>query len=185
MNNPSPSLSWTVLVSALAALIGVCLAALSIQGQIADYAQAKSQGQSARDRDRNLAQLHALAQATAGERSSLETLFNTDVLSIADTLKSVGKSAGSALQVSDALPESAPGVQESTPALQAIAFTVKGDGTFAQLMTALSLFEALPIPASIEQVDFVHTPAEGTAHNSPPWHMEARIRVLTAAKLSP
>lgn len=185
MKEASTSLALIVLASALAASIGVFLFASSLQGQIEASAQARDQGAVARDQDRSVAQLHALAQTTARERASLEGVLHTDVLSIATMIKAAGKDAGVELEVSDALSETTPALQGNTFTLQATGFTVQGSGSFAKLVSALYLLERLPVAGSVEHIDLARAPAEGNTHSTPSWHMEARIRVLTTVQNSP
>lgn len=185
MKNPSSTVAWILLAGALAAAIGVTAFALSLQGQIADSAKARAKGAQVRDQDLSAAQQHMLVQATAQERASLEGALHTDILSIAGLISAVGKDAGVNLQVSDALSETAPAGKGSISTIQAIGFTIKGDGSFAKLIDAATLLQALPIPASIEQLDIVRTSADANTHSAPSWHMDARIRVLTTAQISP
>lgn len=122
--------------------------------------------------------LRALVQDTADDRARLSALLATDIVSAVERIEGAGKAAGINAQLGNAVPESAPSVPNVS--VDAVGFVVAGEGTFAQTMHALQLFEALPLPASVRRFDLEHLPDAGAR-----WTMNASISLLTSSTLSP
>ncbi|HEY4517032.1 MAG TPA: hypothetical protein VJG64_03740 [Candidatus Paceibacterota bacterium] len=181
----STSFALVMFASALAVSFSVALFAFSLQGRILAGGKAQKQGELTRNQDQSTAQLHAFAQATASERASLKALLQTDILSIATMLTGAGKAAGVSLEVSGAQSRAATTLKGSKYMLSAVSFTVTGQGTFAKLMDAAGLLEALPIAGSIEHIDMSRVSPEGNTRGDFPWQFSTRIRVLTTAQNVP
>lgn len=122
------------------------------------------------------AHIHALAVSTATDRTQLNELFNTDIVSIVNIIETAGSSVGAPTQITDASQAKS---ANGSP-VRATVFSTQSTGSFASLMRAAKLLETLPIPSSVEQIDLIRT-GEGA---TPQWHMNARIRVLTTSNIS-
>lgn len=122
------------------------------------------------------AHIHALAISTATDRSQLNELFNADIVSIVNIIETAGSSVQAPTQITDA----SQAKSANASPVHTIVFTTQSIGSFSSLMRASELFETLPIPSSIEQVDLVRS-GEGKI---PQWHMNTRIRVLTTSNIS-
>ena len=130
------------------------------------------------DRTAYAQRIAALAADTEGDRMRLGELLQADIVTIIDIIEAAGKSARVTVRVSDALPaggaEALPGGGE----LQAVEFIVQTTGTFSSLMQAATLFEQLPLPSSVQQIELERSTGE---QSTVPWRMTTRIRVLTTA----
>jgi hypothetical protein len=117
----------------------------------------------------------ALALETKDERAELERLLNADVIALANIIESAGERVGVTIRISDALPES---VGTGAP-LEAFGFVVEAQGSFSSLMHVSAALVSLPVPVSLEQLEFEHVASGGG--NAGSWRLSARLRILTAA----
>jgi|GEM_PF-2265537 len=182
MNKSISYISWLALVVALLSWAAVAYAGIRIQET------ARTSGTRALNSDQQASlaaqksRLHALAVDTQMDRESLETLMQSDIVSIANTIESTGRSAGVVARVSAAIPTGNPKEIPGGAPLYSVAFIVQAEGTFAGLNNALRLFEKLPYLATVEQFEFERG---GSAEkNAPPWRMNVRIRILTTSAIT-
>jgi hypothetical protein len=122
-------------------------------------------------------QLQSLARETSTARGELDALAKVDVVSMVDTIDKVGKDAGVYIQIGQALPEA---TKDSS--IHAVNFQLGAEGSFTSLLNAIALLESLPIPASLEQVQLIHT--GGNSAGPASWHMSLRLRILSTADIS-
>ena len=122
-------------------------------------------------------QLVSMARDTKDVRSRLDALVRVEVVSMVDTIDTVGKDAGVFIQIGQAIPESA----KNGP-LRSVTFQMSAEGSFAALSRAIALFETLPIPSSVEQVRFTYTGGSDSGAKGR-WHMSARLRIMTTADI--
>jgi len=178
-------IAWFVLTLGVLAWVGVYYFADTISQEKGERAGILANAQQSSTLQAAAARTHSLVAGTVSERQALSGLFPTDVTSIAGAIAEAGKSAGVALQLSNAMPEASGAANSSGPSpVNAVDFDVEGQGSFASLMRALALLEALPIPTSIQRLDIGNTPsADGTTPTSL-WHMSVSIRALTTALVS-
>lgn len=125
---------------------------------------------------------HALVRDTEKQRTELNTLLDVDVVSAAYMIEAVGKSAGVAIKLGDAVPENIPSSSGSMP-LKAVGFVVEADGKFSALMRAMRLLETLPLPSTLTSFDIEHVPASAGSR-SDQWHMNVSVHILTTSDIS-
>ena len=123
----------------------------------------------------------ALAQSTKESREELSGIINTDLVNIINTIESVGASVGIRTKVSDAAP-SGDVVVSKTENLRGITFSVQTEGTFAQLMHAVHLYENLPLLSVIDNLEIERIQQSGG--RSAPWAMVIRVKVFTGEGVS-
>lgn len=127
----------------------------------------------------SLLRAQALVQETAQQRSQIDTMLSTDVVSLADMLTEAGRGVGVKVKLSGALPETAPAAAPSA-SLTAVGFVVQADGTFSNLMRAAERFQALSLGSSLTRLDIQKNPDGGPGA----WHMNAYIIVYTTTAIS-
>ena len=113
-------------------------------------------------------------------RAALDQLVGTDVVGIANAIQTAGQSAGTKTIIGSA---TALSPQNKTSGVSSLEFVIQSTGTFAQVWRAAQLFGALPLPASVEELDFEEIPGAGAAASGS-WQLTARIMVLTSAQVS-
>lgn len=126
--------------------------------------------------------VEALAEVTADQRTQLTTLATADVVSVIDVIDAAGKSAGIEAKVSDASVAGTQQLGKNGDTIRAVVFSVQGDGSMTEVMHALELYERLPLLSSVDQVEIVKN--GGNDPKTPPWHITARIKVLTLIQVS-
>ncbi|KKW23777.1 MAG: hypothetical protein UY67_C0017G0010 [Candidatus Kaiserbacteria bacterium GW2011_GWA2_52_12] len=114
--------------------------------------------------------LHSSLQSTTQERGALDALTETDIVPIVDMLDQVGREAGVKIQIVSTQPESS-----ASKSTRALIFVMHAEGTFSQVERAVELFETLPIPSTVEQIDM--------SHDAGIWSLNTRVRVLTTATI--
>ena len=173
-----------MLVAALA-LAGVVYFASIVLGEKSSYAARVGSADQALAQAAAQARMHALVQDSVPERTRLEGLLGVGLLTAADAVEFAGKSAGVKLEVSDAAPEGTIVFPGKSAPLYAVGFVVGADGTFSALIRALELLQALPLPTTLESLDISRTPiGTGADVARVPWHLNARVRLLTSTKIS-
>jgi len=174
-------LSYLLAAIALLAWALVIYAGFAIDSTALGEAQTIAAQQQQSDQAGYQDRIHSLAAQTTLQRLQLGTLTSTDVVTIVTLLETTGKSVGA--KVSTALPEGGSVTLPGGGVLQPIAFVVDASGSFSSLMHALALYETLPIPSQVEQVDLEYvTTTPGASAGS--WHLTAHVRVLTSADIS-
>jgi hypothetical protein len=173
-------IGWVALAFALCVWGAVGYAALSIQDQASMSASNAASSAQQVDKIAYAQRISALAADTQVERNQLDTLVGSGVVSIVNVIEAAGTSAHVNAQVSDAIPEGAAVGLPGGAQLQAVGFVVQAQGGFTALMQAVTLFEALPLPSSVEQVELQQATATDP-HAALLWNMTVRIRVLTTA----
>ena len=127
----------------------------------------------------NAVEITALAADTASQRTALDGEVGADVVGIANLIQSASKSAGVTTVIGSASTNGAPDQAASTTDL---VFVVQSTGTFAQVWRAAQLFETLPLPSSVEELDFTQSPAD--AGKTSVWQLTAHIEALTSSQVS-
>ncbi len=174
----SIAVSWVALAAAVLSWLCVGYFAWTISADEVRRTEAIQTAQQTALRHDVAVRLHALVQDTAGDRARLDALLATDVVSAVELIEGAGKAAGISAQLGNAAPESAPTVPNLS--VDAVGFVVAGEGTFAELMHALQLFETLSLPSSIRRFDLEHLPDAGAT-----WTMNTSVSLLTSSTLSP
>lgn len=141
-----------------------------------EYAQRISSAQHTDLRDTSTTHTHTLMTNTKNDRTFLQTLLPTDVVTAVDAIDAVGKAAGVDVHVSTAQPLSASTDARATDVI-VVAFTIETRGSFAQISRFVQLLNSLSIPPTyIEQLDFSHTQSS--------WSLTARIQVFIVSPIA-
>lgn len=172
-------LSFVAFAVGLAAWAGVWFLFSDVSARLADRAQSLSDtsAQSAQQSDQIA--LHALVADTAQTRTQLAGAVDTDVVSIANDIDAAGKASGAQTTIGSASIITPAG---SPQGLNELEFLVQSTGSFAQVWRAAQLFETLPLPSTVNQVDFEQLPNSGKGPSE--WQLTAHIDVLTSAQVS-
>jgi hypothetical protein len=122
-------------------------------------------------RDESQARLKATVRDTAPEREALNKLFAPNLLAVVEAIEKTGTQAGAqSVRLGEATPHSAP--PGSLTDIQTVAIVVTLEGSFSALVRAMSLYETLAIPATLEQFEMEKT-ATATV-----WRATARLKVI-------
>ncbi|OGG50947.1 hypothetical protein A2763_02845 [Candidatus Kaiserbacteria bacterium RIFCSPHIGHO2_01_FULL_54_36] len=171
-------LAWSLLALALVAWAAVGLFGWIIYADEEARIEQATNAQNESLERATTVRTHAIALDTAVQSTQLNSFLDVDVGAVASMIEEVGKAAGIAVKLGNAVPENVPMTSETLP-IEAIGFTVEADGTFAALMHLAQLYEKLPLPSTVTRIDLEHAPGSGTQ-----WHMNASIRVLTTSDVS-
>lgn len=133
------------------------------------YAEAESRSHEEALRGESATRLRASVRDTEAERTALEGILNITILQAVESIETAGKQAG-ATEVT---------IGEATPlpvsqGLMPISVVVTAKGSFSALLRAVSLFETLPLPTSIEQFSLGKTDKT--------WILTTRLKVIVASK---
>jgi hypothetical protein len=120
----------------------------------------------------------ALTSDTSAQRSALDQNVSADVVGIANKIQSAGKAAGTQTIIGSA---SAASVPNPTSGASLLDFDVQSTGSFAQVWRAAQLFETLPLPSTVQELDFEESPSSEGQGNT--WQLTAHIEVLTTSQL--
>lgn len=172
--------SWALLATAIASWALVVYAGMYVLDQALVRAESITSSEQQMSRVAHNERMKALATETADERKRLEDLAATDITSIVTTLERVGPAAQVSVQISDASVEGSGTHIVDGVRLHAVAFIVSAEGSFANVVKAAKLFEQLPLPASLVQVEI----AKGGDITKNTWRMTGRIRVYTTAPVT-
>lgn len=131
-------------------------------------------------RESGAIRLHMLARDTKDARDQLDALTRTDVLSIANMIDDVGRTAGVKMKIGDVL--SGPSTQTPAgpraPALHDVVFLVEADGAFPSLMHAILLLEQLPLFSSVQDLELRRAPAAVSGAGGT-WRASIHLRALS------
>jgi hypothetical protein len=126
----------------------------------------------------NAIELHALVTDTATERAALDTSVDTDVVGIANQIEAAGKAAGTQTTIGSASVVGPAGVQSGVNELE---FVVQSTGSFQEVWRAAQLYQTLPLPSTVSELDLEEIPDGG---KTVLWQLTADIDVLTSAQIS-
>jgi hypothetical protein len=176
-------LSWGACALALVACGAAGFVAWDVSSRLSSRQTLESSAQVEAAQQTSAVRIHALAADTQTQRGELQGLVQTDVVGIASAIQAAGNLAGASTKIGAASSEDR---SASAPSdLNALDFVVEADGTFAQVFKAAQLFETLPLPSSVGELDFERVPEQsGGGPARGPWELTARIRVLTEAAIS-
>jgi hypothetical protein len=176
-------LSLAAFLVALCAWAGAWFFLSDISSRLAARADQLSSSTIQNAQQVNAIELHAIVQDTASDRASLDHLVGTDVVGIANAIQSAGDAAGTKTIIGSA---TAATHQDATSGVSSLEFVVQSSGTFAQVWRAAQLFESLPLPSGVEELDFEQIPGSASAASSSSgsWQLTTRIMVLTSAQIS-
>ena len=179
MNIHITYIAWLLLVAAFGLWGAVVYVALSIQTQAQASATDVAQSQYQLDRVAYAQRISALAADTKDERQRLDSLVQSDLVSIVGIIEEAGKNARIKATVSDALPDASQRELPGGALLQVVSFVVQAQGTFSDMIKLAGIFERLPLVSSIESIDLER--ATGGDPKVSLWHLTTRIRVMTTS----
>lgn len=175
-------IAWTLLALAFCAWGAVWYAGTLIVSEATALSVSAATAEQQLDRLAYAQRLDSLAADTEAERNRLTSFTHADVISIINIIESVGKGGGVSAHVSDALPIGSPQMLPGDVPLQSIQFVVGAQGSFSALMRTVEALEHLPLPSSIDQIEFQRD--AGSASKSVTWRLTVRVRVITTAAVS-
>lgn len=182
-------LAWTLLFVALFAWIGVGYLAWEVNNMSVEREANIIAQKNASDAVSAATWIYTIAADTQTERTQLDGFIAVDPVAVVKSLTTAAKSIGVVVAITSAGPEEET-VGASNSAPHAFGFITDSQGTFPSLMHAVDLFEALPAPSSIQQLELVRVvPLNSVASTSTKttneqWHMSTHMRVLTSSLLS-
>ncbi|HEV3244837.1 MAG TPA: hypothetical protein VG102_00580 [Candidatus Paceibacterota bacterium] len=184
MHRSLAPISFAVLILALAAWAGVWFLFSDISTRLTAHAEALSQTDVQSTERASAIALHALVADTVPGRAQLDADVNTDVVQIANQINAAGKAAGVQTTIGSASVVSASqaGGLPAQAGVNELEFVVQSTGSFKQVWRAAQLFETLPTPSSVSQLDFEQLPNSGKG--APLWQLTTHIDVLTSAQIS-
>ncbi len=142
----------------------------SLYGERAEYVEAAANAQQAELRGQSASRLRASVQDSEVERASLEGLLDLTILRAVEILETTGRQAG-AKEV--AIGEATPMPLGGNVALTSVAIVVNMQGSFASLARAISLYETLTVPSTLEQFEMEKVDDS--------WRATARVRVYLSS----
>jgi hypothetical protein len=164
--------AWVMLMIAIASVCAVIYFDMHISQMQHDYLENQASISKRSAQESSAAHLHALLAQTQAQRSMLDSLVNTDVVSIVDTFDKVGKATGVTVQIVSTASESTP-PKTQKPIASTLAFTIETSGSFAQVIRSIELLSTLPIPSQVEQYDL--------SYGGGVWTANVRVRIYTDA----
>ncbi len=168
----STSLSWILLIAAIAMIALAGYAAATIQSTAFTRAEEVQTEAQQLDRKAYAARLTAIAADTKDEREELEQFLRLDIVATAEEFERVGARAGIKVSVTDATPDQGTSLPGGGT-LRWVTFSIVAEGSYEALMRAASLYESLPYAQEVTLFDLQKN--GGTAGG---WHLTLRIRVL-------
>lgn len=182
MNQLSSLISWFVLALALTA----CGAVVYAHFWLHDTARERgSRAQSAEQRSSETvyaSRLRILAEETTADRERLESLSRVDIVTIANTIESAGKSVGATAKVQAAIPVGSSIEIPGGDSLHAVAFIIQAEGSFASVVQFVRALGAFPGFSSVEQFEFERV--ELSDRPSQSWRSSVRLQMYTTSDIS-
>ncbi len=128
--------------------------------------------------------IHALARGTNAERAKLDDIARVDIIEMLESIEQVGRDAGISIEIGQAIytPDSKFGSK-----VRSVLFVAEGTGSFTKVMHAAALFESLPRPSFVDELEFEMIPmsASGSKKSSAGvWNLVIRIRFISTAEIS-
>jgi len=175
---------WVVFATALLAWGFVGFFAWSLShAEVARVAEEASVTQKTTQREAAL-RLHALVRDTKDARAALDSLAQTDVVSMVEALEAVGDATRAHIEIGQVLAGNfLPGASPEDTSVRAITVVVEAQGTFAMIVHTAALLYSLPVPSVVDQLQLDRLPKEADTSDGP-WWLVARVRVLTTAEIS-
>lgn len=178
MRGSLTSLSFIAFAFALAAWVGVWFLFSDVSARLDARAEALSQMGVQSAGQANAVALHALVADTASSRGQLDAAVDTDIVGIAGQINAAGTAAG----VKTTIGSASVVASSASAGVNELEFVVQGTGSFQQVWRAAELFQTLPLPSTMSDVDLEALPNSGKGPAV--WQITAHIDVLTSAQAS-
>ncbi|KKW19286.1 MAG: hypothetical protein UY63_C0017G0063 [Parcubacteria group bacterium GW2011_GWA2_51_10] len=177
--------SWIAVSCAVGALAAVVLFAFYTRVQHAARSEALERAQAETVTEESSMVFQALARDTKDLRKQLDDMTRVDVLDAAGLIESVGDAAGVAIKINAASLEPVDGEESEDAELRAVSFLVEAEGSFAALMRTAELFETLPLPSSVQNLELERALSlnESAGKTVALWRLTARISVFTSSEI--
>lgn len=141
----------------------------SLYGERAEYVEAAANAQQAELRGQSASRLRASVQDSEVERASLEGLLDLTILRAVEILETTGRQAGAKdVTIGEATPQGG-----SATSLTSVSVVVNLHGSFSSLARAISLYETLTVPSTLEQFEMQKVDDS--------WRATARVRVYLSS----
>ncbi len=180
MRNPISIAAFGTLILGILAWAGVWLLFSDVSNRLTERATTLSNSSVQNVRQASAVELQALVNDTVTQRGALDAAVNTDVVGIAAAISNAGQEAGVQTTIGSAslLAPTA----SSSPGVNVVEFVVQATGTFQQVWRAAQLFQSLPLPSNVSELDFEQIP--NAVGRQPTWQLTAHINILTTAQIS-
>lgn len=124
----------------------------SLYSERAEFVEASTAAQEAELRGQSAARIRASIQDTEVERAALNSLVDIRILRAVEIIETTGRQAGATeITIGEATPQPLSG---NAPAgLTSVAVVVSLEGSFASIMRAISLYETLTVPSTLQQFE--------------------------------
>lgn len=156
-----------LLTAALWAIFGYLV--WTLPSERAAYATALSVASDNELRGESSSRLRAIVNDSKVERASLEGLLDLTILRAVEILETTGKQAGATkVSIGEATP--VPPAANAPQGLSTVSIVVNLEGSFVALMRAISLYETLAIPSTLEQFEMEKIDSS--------WRMTARFKIF-------
>lgn len=166
-------LAWLTLILSLGLWSVFGFLVWSLYGERVEYISAAAAAQEAGLRGESVSRLRATIEDTKDARASLDALIALDILRAVEILEQAARQAGaSEVSIGEA---NASSLGSKVPKdLSAVSIVVNIEGSFSSLVRAMSLYETLTVPSTLEQFEMEKV---GSA-----WRATARVRVYLLQK---
>lgn len=180
MRGSLTTLSLIAFVVALAAWVGLWFLFSDVSARLSARAEALSSAGVQSEQQQKSVELKAIIADTAQARTQLDAAVSTDVVGIAGDITAAGTAAGVQTTIGSATVVSSADLPAQAD-VNELTFVVQATGSFQQVWRAAQLFQTLPLPSSVSELDFEQLPSDGKASQ---WQLTATINVLTSAQVS-
>jgi hypothetical protein len=141
----------------------------SLYDERVEYVEAAANAQQAELRSQSASRLHASVQDSEVERASLEGLLDITILRAVEILETTARQAGARdVTIGEATPQAS-----SATVLPSVSVVVNMQGSFTSLVRAVSLYETLTVPSTLEQFQMEKVDDS--------WRATARVRVYLSS----
>ena len=163
-------LAWLMVVVASLAWTGFGGLVFQLSNERAEYADALARSEEDSLRGDSAARLRTTVESTTQERAALESILDISILRAVEVIEQAGRAAGADdVAIGEATP-----ISSATADLAGVSIVVNAKGSFTEVMRAITLFETLPIPATLDQFELEKMSQATT------WRLTTRLRVLLA-----
>lgn len=178
MSHSRSLFAWLSLFVACVAWAGVGFAFWYVGSLEETYVAEKAERADAESRGASATRIQSLIEQTAVERSRLDERLSKGLIATVETIEAVGVASGIQVRVDD-ISEVNPPEEGARTALRTARVLASARGSFDDVMHTALLLESLPMPLTIEEMSFEHTPGEAGGI----WSVLVRMQIMTSATL--
>ena len=178
------SASWVMLLAAIVLWAAVGYFAWMIYTQeFFREVQMADQEQESR-RSAAAVRLHAFVRETNEERIRLDDAARVEIVEMLESIEGVGRDANVPIKIGQAVSTPSPDPRSN---VRSFGFIVEAEGSFAKVVRAAALFESLPKPSFVDELQFEMLPLSASGSKKSAgnvWHLVVRIRFISTADIS-